>query len=111
MGGDVQIEVYKCPSCGGAVAFDADAGCLTCAWCGNAYDEKDLEVKRANDSLAGYLCPECGAKLMLDDFIAADTCPYCGNSEVVPHRFERGCVCAGVHDPIHPVQARSNRAV
>lgn len=86
--GNVQIEVYKCPSCGGAVSFDADAGGLTCAWCGNVFDEKDLEVKRANDSLAGYLCPECGAKLMLDDFIAADTCPYCGNSEVVPQRFE-----------------------
>ena len=88
MGGDIQIQVYKCPSCGGAVTFNANAGRLTCAWCGNAFDEKDLEVKRTTAAVEGYLCPECGAQLMQDDFIAAYTCPYCGNNEVAPHRFE-----------------------
>ena len=82
------LEVHKCPSCGGAVRFDASTGSLTCMWCRNAYDAEALETKRVSASLEGYLCPECGAELMADDFIAADTCPYCGNNEVAPHRFE-----------------------
>ncbi len=82
------LEVYKCPSCGGAVRFDAATGSLTCMWCRNVYDAEALETKRVSASLEGYLCPECGAELMADDFIAADTCPYCGNNEVAPHRFE-----------------------
>lgn len=82
------LEVYKCPSCGGAVRFDAALGALSCVWCRNAYDADSLEIKQVSAGLDGYLCPECGAQLMADDFIAADTCPYCGNHEVAPHRFE-----------------------
>lgn len=82
------LEVYKCPSCGGAVRFDADAGSLVCTWCRNSYDADSLEIKQVSAGLNGYLCPECGAQLMSDDFVVADTCPYCGNHEVAPHRFE-----------------------
>ena len=82
------LEVYKCPTCGGALRYDADTGKLACMWCGNDFTTEKLEPKRVNSKLEGYLCPECGAELMADDFIAADTCPYCGNNEVAPHRFE-----------------------
>lgn len=82
------LDVYKCPSCGGAVGFDATTGSLACKWCGNTYDPGNLEPKRVSAELAGYLCPECGAQLMADDFIVADTCPYCGNNEIALQRFE-----------------------
>ena len=82
------IEVRKCPTCGGAVHYDAQKGALACAWCGNTYKAQDLEVCRVDATPAGYLCPECGAQLVMDNFIAATTCPYCGNHEVASHRLE-----------------------
>ena len=101
------LEVYKCPSCGGAVRYDATASALSCAWCHNAYDSADLETKQVNAELEGYLCPECGAQLLADDFIVADTCPYCGNNEVAPHRFE------GAYEPdlIIPFSISKQQAV
>ena len=82
------IEVRKCPNCGGAVHYDARSGTLACAWCGNTYESRDVEIRRIDASPTGYLCPECGAQLVMDDFIAATSCPFCGNHEIVPHRFE-----------------------
>ena len=63
------LEVYKCPTCGGALRYDADTGKLACMWCGNDFTTEKLEPKRVNSKLEGYLCPECGAELMADDFI------------------------------------------
>ena len=82
------LEVRKCPTCGGAVSYDAHSGSLACAWCGNTYQPQDLEIKRIDATPTGYLCPECGAQLVMDDFVAATSCPYCGNHEIAPHRFE-----------------------
>ncbi len=82
------IEIRKCPTCGGAVHYDASAGMLACIWCGNTYEAQDLEVKRIDATPTGYLCPECGAQLVMDDFVAATSCPYCGNHEIAPHRLE-----------------------
>ena len=88
MSSDAKLQVYKCPSCGGAVRFDARTGDLTCKWCGNVYSDSELQAKEVEADPQGYLCPECGAELMADNFIVADTCPYCGNNEVAPHRFD-----------------------
>ena len=83
-----KLHVYKCPSCAGAVKYDAATGKLTCLWCGNRYEAAQLEVKEVCSALQGHVCPECGSKLMLDDFMASVTCPYCGNNEIAPQRFE-----------------------
>ncbi|MBR3224165.1 MAG: zinc ribbon domain-containing protein [Atopobiaceae bacterium] len=86
--GQKTIEVRKCPTCSGAVHYDAHTGALTCAWCGNVYEAQDLQISRIDATPSGYLCPECGATLVMDDFVAATSCPYCGNHEIVPHRLE-----------------------
>lgn len=83
-----KVLVYKCPSCGGALRYDAKAGRLACMWCGNTFESDVRESKQVSTDLLGYLCPECGAQLMTDDFVVADTCPYCGNNEIAAHRFE-----------------------
>ncbi len=86
--GQKTVEVRKCPTCGGAVHYDAHSGALACAWCGNTFEAQELEVRRVDATPTEYLCPECGAQLVMDDFIAATSCPYCGNHEIAPHRLE-----------------------
>ena len=102
-----KLTVYKCPSCSGAVRFDATTGKLACRWCGNEYAAGQLEVKEVSSELNGYECPECGAELMMDDFMASITCPYCGNNEVAPRRFD------GVFKPdrIIPFKVTKRRAL
>jgi len=85
---EATIQVYKCPTCNGALRFDAKRGSLFCLWCGNTYDTADIQAVKLRTTMQGYLCPECGARLMLEDYVAADTCPFCGNNEVAPARFE-----------------------
>lgn len=85
---EATIRVYKCPSCNGALRFDAQAKTLSCIWCSNSFDVSDLEAVQVRPVPQGYVCPECGAQLMTEEFVAATTCPYCGNNEIAPHRFE-----------------------
>lgn len=88
MGREVTIQVYKCPSCNGALRFDTHAKALCCIWCGNSFDVSDLDTMQVRLTQQGYVCPECGAQLTTEEFVAATTCPYCGNNEIAPHRFE-----------------------
>ena len=90
---EATMRVYKCPSCGGALRFDAQAKTLSCIWCGNSFDVADLEAVQVRPALQGYVCPECGAQLMTEEYVVATTCPYCGNNEIAPHRFD------GVFEP------------
>lgn len=85
---EATIQVYKCPTCNGALRYSTQAKALHCIWCGNTYDVADASVHQMHPTTQGYLCPECGARLMTEEFVAATTCPYCGNNEISPHRFE-----------------------
>lgn len=98
---------YKCPCCGGAIAFDANSQKLKCPYCDTefepdalkAYDE-DLKTDGENseewndtagsqwqdgekDSVIVYTCESCGGEIIGDKNTAATACPYCGNPQII----------------------------
>ena len=94
---------YKCPCCGGAIAFDSGLQKMKCPYCDTefdvsvfaAYDEhlnQDQEDKTTwtgateqwNDSgMVEYSCESCGGVIMCDENTAATHCPYCDNPVVL----------------------------
>ncbi len=98
---------YKCPCCGGAIAFDSSLQKLKCPYCDTefeletlkSYDEQlrsDEESEMVWDTASGgewvdgeesgmlvYTCNSCGGEIICDDDTAASSCPYCGNLVVM----------------------------
>ncbi len=98
---------YKCPCCGGAIAFDPDLQKLKCPYCDTEFDVETLQdydkelQKDKNDNMswqspAGgewqegeqegmrvYVCASCGGSIIGDENTAATSCPYCGNPVVM----------------------------
>ena len=105
-----QIE-YKCPCCGGAIAFDPLLQKLKCPYCDTEFDAETLkhyddELKQdapdemnwqmpgGNEWYAGetagmrvYVCRSCGGEIIGDETLAATSCPYCGNPVVLMGQF------------------------
>lgn len=101
------IQEYKCPNCGGALAFDSTLQMLKCPYCDTELDvealkayDQDLESTSEQDKLewesAGkvwqegdteglrvYVCKSCGGQIIGDENTAATSCPYCGNPVVL----------------------------
>ena len=96
-----QLE-YKCPCCGGAIAFDSELQKLKCPYCDTEFDvealkayDEDLKSEGGNESdlrieenewtgaeadgMRVYICNSCGGEIIGDENTAATTCPYCGN--------------------------------
>ena len=90
------VEVYKCPSCTGAVVFDAKRKTLACRWCGNEYAPGELPPKQMLSQLNEYRCTECGAEVVADGFQASVQCPYCGNNEVLASLYRGEFEPAGI---------------
>ena len=104
----MSIVNYKCPCCGGPLAFSGASGKLECAACGNSFDTEALEVMNvqpeagrvefdmeaevfgAGDGMAACACKNCGAELVMDGTTAATECPYCGSPIVLSGRLEGG---------------------
>ena len=106
-----EVLEYKCPCCGGAIAFDAKEQKLKCPYCDTefeveilaAYDEQlrgeqqdDMKWERSGDGawqegetdgLRTYVCPSCGGSIIGDESMAATACPYCGNSVIIAEQF------------------------
>lgn len=98
---------YKCPSCGGAIAFDPNLQKLKCPYCDTefeaealrAYDEElkndtpdemNWEIRAGaqwqegeDAGLCSYVCKSCGGEIVGDETTAATSCPYCGNPVVM----------------------------
>lgn len=102
---------YKCPCCGGAVAFDSTLQKMKCPYCDAEFEPAALEqaaeasAARKPDALhwntdgsswqtgetAGmtvYSCRSCGGEIVGSADTAATTCPYCGNPVVMAGQFE-----------------------
>lgn len=101
------LQEYKCPCCGGAIAFDSDIQKMKCPHCDtefdvetlSAYDEtlknepqEDLHWETDSSSvwsspeeegLHSYLCQSCGGQILTESTTAATSCPYCGNAVVI----------------------------
>lgn len=97
---------YKCPSCGGALHFDAGQQQLKCPYCDTEFDVAALqELEEALQQPTGdmqweqepvqqwteaesegfhtYVCNSCGGEITCDETTAATHCPYCDNPVVV----------------------------
>jgi len=103
------LQEYKCPCCGGAIAFDSGAQKMKCPYCDTEFEmetladydkalheEKtdSLEWKAASteswtedDGMRRYVCQSCGGEILGDESTAATACPFCGNPVVMMEQF------------------------
>ena len=105
------LQEYKCPCCGGALAFDSSIQKMKCPFCDTefdiealeGYDEAFREEKSDSmewetaagsewengeaDGLRTYICKSCGGEIVGDANTAATTCPFCGNRVVMMGNF------------------------
>ena len=109
-----QLQEYKCPCCGGAIAFDANLQKMKCPYCDTefemetlaAYDDV-LQSEQADDlqwklgaqnewsdaetaGLRSYVCKSCGGEIVGDETLAATACPFCDNPIVMMGQFAGG---------------------
>ena len=101
------LQEYKCPCCGGAIAFDSTLQKLKCPYCDTEFDIETLEnygkvlegesddsmswetsagvdwQEGEADGLRSYVCKSCGGEIVADDTTAATSCPFCGNPVVM----------------------------
>lgn len=102
---------YKCPSCGGAIAFDSGVQKLKCPYCDTEFDidtlrefddilqseapdemHWDTDTQEAwqedeTQELRSYVCESCGGEIIGDATTAATACPFCGNPVVMPRQL------------------------
>ena len=102
-----ELQEYKCPCCGGAIAFDSTSQKMKCPYCDTEFDVETLvnyddelkseqkddmkwetsskeewEQNEIND-LRGYVCKSCGGEITCDKNTVATSCPFCGNAVVM----------------------------
>ena len=101
------IQEYKCPCCGGAIAFDSTLQKMKCPYCDTEFEmetlagyDSELKEEKADDmtwdtsakeiwqngedeGLSSYVCHSCGGEIVCDENTAATSCPFCGNPVVV----------------------------
>lgn len=105
------LKEYKCPCCGGPIAFDISIQQMKCPYCETEFEmstlasyDSELKKDRADDmswetaagsewekgeaeGLCSYVCKSCGGELTCDENTAAVTCPYCGSPAVLEGRL------------------------
>lgn len=105
------LKEYKCPCCGGAIAFDTASQKLKCPYCDTEFDIDTLKsfddaLKNEapddmkwdtsagsewqdgeGDGLCSYVCKSCGGEIVADENTAATSCPFCGNPVVMMGRL------------------------
>ncbi len=105
-----ELQEYKCPCCGGAIAFDSTLQKMKCPYCDTEYEMEtlaayDTELKDETadsiqwnqpdsqwengetDGLLTYVCKSCGGEIVGDETTAAMSCPYCDNPVVMTGQF------------------------
>ena len=101
-----ELQEYKCPCCGGAIAFDSTLQKMKCPYCDTEYEMEtlaayDAELKNEPadnmkwktesdnwqegeaEGLYTYVCRSCGGEIVGDETTAAMSCPYCDNPVVM----------------------------
>jgi len=104
------LKEYKCPNCGGAIAFDPHAQKLICPYCDTEFDIETLNQFNGNldiedgedmswqseeaqfdegemDDYDLYVCQSCGGEIIADQNTGATSCPFCGNPVVMTGKF------------------------
>ena len=101
------VQEYKCPCCGGAIAFDSTLQKMKCPYCDTEFEmealagyDSELKNEQADDmrweasaggkwqddevsGLRSYVCKSCGGEIACDQNTAATSCPFCGNPVVM----------------------------
>lgn len=104
---------YKCPCCGGGIAFDSSAQKMKCPYCDTEFELESLkefeeeymeadrdpqwdaqnveqtaqELDDEDGSLVSYTCESCGAEIVADQNMATSSCPFCGNPVIIPKKL------------------------
>ena len=104
---------YKCPCCGGTIAFDSSVQKMKCPYCDTEFEmdalkaqdevlkqEQEQTEDMSWDTGAGsdwqpgetegmrvYTCKSCGGEIVGDANTGATACPYCGNPVVMSGAF------------------------
>ncbi len=105
------MQEYKCPCCGGAIAFDSTVQKMKCPYCDTEFEMETLAGYDAQlqseqpdsmewetsaggewqegeaEGLRSYVCQSCGGEIVADENTAATACPYCGNPVVMMGQF------------------------
>ena len=105
------MQEYKCPCCGGAIAFDSTLQKMKCPFCDTEFEmetlasyDSELQNDQADDmrwettageewqdgeagGLRSYVCKSCGGEIACDENTAATSCPFCGNPVVMMGQF------------------------
>lgn len=105
------LQDYKCPACGGAIAFDSQVQMMKCPYCDTEYEMASLlkydEILKGDkadqmnwektaesdwdqaelEDLTVYGCKSCGGEIIVDKTTSATACPFCDNPVVVMGRF------------------------
>ena len=99
------LTEYECPSCGGAMEFNAKDQMLSCPYCDTkikvgdykAPREKEQEADARADSnewnaeemqgMVVYSCQSCGGEIIGSEEEGSFTCPFCSNNVVVKDKF------------------------
>lgn len=105
------LQEYKCPCCGGAIAFDSKVQKMKCPYCDTEFEmealasyDEELQNETADemvwentagsewqegetDGLNAYVCKSCGGEIVADETTAATSCPFCGNPVVMMGQF------------------------
>lgn len=105
------LQNYKCPACGGAIAFDSNIQKMKCPFCDNEFEMETLKAfdedlkneapddmnwnttagedwaEEEADGMSVYVCQSCGGEIVVDDTTAATACPFCDNPVVVMGRL------------------------
>ena len=92
---------YECPSCGGAVAFDAQLQKMKCPYCDSIFELDQLKAKEEtnkepqmkeepdwSEEVNTYVCQSCGGEILSDANTVATSCPYCASPVVMSSRVE-----------------------
>ncbi|MDE7476842.1 MAG: hypothetical protein K2M91_02660 [Lachnospiraceae bacterium] len=106
-----ELQEYKCPCCGGAIAFDSTIQKMKCPFCDTEFEmdtlvsydnelkneqQDDMEWEVSSDhqwqngeteGLKSYVCHSCGGEIVGDKNTAATACPFCGNPVVMMGQF------------------------
>ncbi len=101
------LQEYKCPCCGGAIAFDSKSQKMKCPYCDTEFEPETLkhydeELKNEQEDdmqwegtagtewredetsgLRSYVCRSCGGEIVGDETTVATTCPFCDNPVVM----------------------------
>lgn len=105
------LQEYKCPCCGGAIAFDSTIQKMKCPYCDTEFEmdalkgyDAELQDEETDsmewetaaggewgegetDGLRTYVCKSCGGEIVCDANTAAISCPFCDNPIVMMGQF------------------------